>query len=268
MPSDARTRNSFSAARRRIYLVSRVLARRVRWSVERFAMSWLLTIVARLLAGSSVRFLNGVPDTRQRVYFANHASHIDFMILWSSLPRRVRLKTRPVAGRDYWERSALRRYFARYIFRAVLVDRVRSRADGDNGMSRRGGTLEPMLAALAAGDSLVLFPEGTRTPGPEIGDFKSGLYHLCRANPNLELVPVRLQGTHRILPKGRFVPIPRATSVTFGEPMYLQEGESKANFLRRAREAVLALPTSGEAPAARAASGRRPTDDRRPEEVG
>ena len=242
MARPTRVRNPLTLAGRRLVLGARLIGRRTRWAVERFAMTWLLTVIARSLALTSVRFLNGVPDTRQRVYFANHASHLDFMVLWSSLPRAVRLKTRPVAGRDYWERSRLRRYFARYIFRAVLLDRLRTRTDGEPGMARRGGTIEPMLTALNAGDSLVFFPEGTRTPGPEISEFRSGLYHLCKARPGLELVPVRLEGTHRILPKGRLLPRPNASSVTFGEPMYLEEGESKPDFLRRAREAVLTLP--------------------------
>ena len=83
----------------------------------------LLAVIARILSGASVRWIDCQPDTCQRVYFANHTSHLDAIVLWSALPHAVRALTRPVAAKDYWEKGAVRRYMAR-TFNALLIDRT------------------------------------------------------------------------------------------------------------------------------------------------
>src|SRR5215213_8282086 len=83
-----------------------------------------MVFVARAITKKSVRFLGRIDDARQRIFFANHTSHLDFILIWSSLPRQVRERARPVAGRDYWERSRFRRYYVQRVFDAVLVDRA------------------------------------------------------------------------------------------------------------------------------------------------
>ncbi len=196
-------------------------------------MTWLLMIVARLLAATTVRFLNGVPDTRQRVYFANHSSHFDFLVLWAALPAELRTRTRPVAARDYWQKGLMRRFLARKVFNALLIDRHR----GD----RQADPLDIMCGALDQSSSLILFPEGTRGDGEVIAPFRAGLYHLARRRPDVELVPVYLGNLSRVLPKGEFLPVPLTSSVTFGAPMCVQDEETADTFLARARAAVLAL---------------------------
>jgi 1-acyl-sn-glycerol-3-phosphate acyltransferase len=177
-----------------------------------------------------------VREHRRRIFFANHTSHLDFVLVWSYLPPAVRARTRPVAARDYWERGAIRRYLAVKVFRAVLVDR--GRANGSNPAERGRAAVARMLDALDADSSLILFPEGTRGSGERMGEFRSGLYHLCRERPGVELVPVHMENLNRILPKGEAIPVPMVGRVTFGPPMWLEEGEPKDAFLRRAREAV------------------------------
>jgi 1-acyl-sn-glycerol-3-phosphate acyltransferase len=86
---------------------------------------------------------------------------------------------------------------------------------------------------------LIIFPEGTRGNGDGVGPFKSGLYHLCRVRPDIELVPVFLQDMHRILPKGATVPVPVIGSITFGQPIRWKPGEDKNAFLERARRALV-----------------------------
>jgi 1-acyl-sn-glycerol-3-phosphate acyltransferase len=189
--------------------------------------------VARVLAGGSVRRIGFTPDERQRIYFANHTSHLDFVIVWSALPRRLRVLTRPVAAKDYWEKG-LRRYLALNVFNAVLVERVRSEASTPN-------PLDVLLSGLGARHSLIIFPEGTRGDGTTLGAFKSGLYRLGRARPDVELVPVYIDNLNRVLPKGEFAPVPMLASVSFGAPMHVGDGEEKADFLDRARDAILEL---------------------------
>jgi 1-acyl-sn-glycerol-3-phosphate acyltransferase len=180
----------------------------------------------------SVRFLERIDDARQRIYFANHTSHLDFILVWSSLPRHVRERTRPVAGRDYWERSRFRRYYVQRVFDAVLIDRA-----------LLGGreAVEQMVEGLGDERSLILFPEGTRGSGESIGQFRSGLYYLCRERPDVELVPVRINGANKVLPKGRFLPSPQESDLTFGPSMRLENGEQRAAFIERARAALSAL---------------------------
>ena len=185
----------------------------------------LIVALARLISGSQSRWVGCEPSRRQRIYFTNHTSHLDFVVLWSALPREVRVLTRPVAGRDYWERNALRRYLAVHVFRAVLVDRG-DVASGPDGTTADGAakvaaarrTVELTAEALGTRHSLIIFPEGTRGSATEVAPFKSGLYHLCRLRPDVELVPTWLENLKRILPKGEILPVPLMGSVTFGPP--------------------------------------------------
>ena len=134
------------------------------------------------------------PVDRQRVYFANHTSNLDAAVLWASLPVSIREKTRPVAAKDYWTGSALRRWLAREVFRALLIERRKVTAENN--------PLREMVAVLDAGESLIIFPEGGRFPGPEPQKFKPGLFYLAKDRPEVELVPVYLENLNRILPKG------------------------------------------------------------------
>lgn len=178
---------------------------------------------------------NGVaPVPGQRIYFANHNSHGDFVLVWTVLPHPLRRRARPVAGADYWLTSKLKTFIGKDVFNAVLIDR--------NPETRTADPVAQMSAALKGGDSLILFPEGTRNTGPErLLPFKSGLFHLAAANPEIDIVPVWIENLNRVMPKGALVPIPLICTVTFGAPMRLEEGEDKVDFLARAESALTLL---------------------------
>jgi 1-acyl-sn-glycerol-3-phosphate acyltransferase len=203
----------------------------------------VLAVSAQVVAGSTVRWLGSVPTEGQRVYIANHSSHLDFIVLWSYLPPRLRRLTRPVAARDYWERDALRRYLAAKVFNAVLIDRAAAPGTATGQLGRQ--VVDQMVQSLGDRYSLILFPEGTRGPGEDLAAFRSGLYHLCRTRPDLEVVPVYLDNLNRILPKGHLLPVPMLSRITFGTPLRLQPAEEKDIFLERARQAVHALKEVG-----------------------
>jgi 1-acyl-sn-glycerol-3-phosphate acyltransferase len=173
------------------------------------------------------------PVDRQRVYFANHTSNLDAAVLWASLPPSIREKTRPVAAKDYWSGSALRRWLAHDVFRALLIERRKVTAENN--------PLREMIVVLDSGESLIIFPEGGRFPGPEPQQFKPGLFHLAKDRPEVELIPVYLENLNRILPKGQILPVPLLGSITVGEPLRIQPGEGKMAFLDRARQAVWSL---------------------------
>ena len=194
----------------------------------------LLATAARLISGAQARWFNCEPESRQRIYFANHTSHLDPLVLWAALPPEIRAVTRPVAARDYWSRDKVRRYIASRIFHAVLIDRCEHTLGGH-------AILEALHDALDRGASLILFPEGTRGNGDGLAPFKGGLYYLCKLKPDLEAVPVCLENLNRVLPKGEFLPVPLLSRVTFGPPIQPAGTEDKDAFLDRARDAVRQL---------------------------
>jgi 1-acyl-sn-glycerol-3-phosphate acyltransferase len=193
-----------------------------------------VTGFARLVTGVRCNWRGCAPDPRPRVYFANHNSHGDFVLIWTVLPPALRRVTRPVAGADYWNVSTMRRFIGERVFRAVLIER--------DAQTRKGDPIEMMTQALDEDSSLILFPEGTRNTGNDrLLPFKSGLFHLASARPMVEFVPVWIENLNRVMPKGEFVPIPLLCTVTFGAPLRAVDGEDKAAFLDRARTALLAL---------------------------
>lgn len=192
----------------------------------------VLSLAAKLLSGATVRWYDCQPDTCQRVYFANHTSHLDALILWASLPRLVREVTRPVAAKDYWNKGPLRRYMAQ-TFNAMLIDR--------DEIKIHNSPIDMMLREMGSRFSLIVFPEGTRNTGEEMQEFKSGLYYLGKKRPDLELMPVYIDNLNRVLPRGEFLPVPLLSSITIGPPIWLEPKENKNDFLKRAREAVRRL---------------------------
>lgn len=168
-----------------------------------------------------------------RVFFANHTSNLDFVALWAVLPPPLRRRTRPAAAKDYWTGGATRRWLAERVFRAVLIERRK--------VTRENNPIEQMVPVLAAGECLILFPEGGRFESGEMAPFKSGLFHLAQRCPEALLVPVYIENLNRVLPKGEVLAVPMLCTVTFGEPMRPGADETKDAFLARAREAVRAL---------------------------
>jgi len=193
-----------------------------------------LIAATRFLVGGQGIWVGCAPEPRQRIYFANHGSHLDTILLWAALPPHLRASTHPVAAADYWGRGRLRRYVALEVLNAVLIDRQATRRT-------EGGPLGPLKATLAAGESLIIFPEGTRAAERLPGPFKPGLFHLASDFPDVELVPVYLDNLARAFPKGSYFPVPIACAARFGPPIALAPGEAKSAFLERAREAVVAL---------------------------
>jgi 1-acyl-sn-glycerol-3-phosphate acyltransferase len=194
--------------------------------------SLFLLGLIRLLTGAQARWWGCPPKAEQRIYFANHQSHADLVMIWAALPQELRGITRPIAARDYWTRSPFRQWITTAVFNAVYVDRERKEGEDP---------LAPLIDALERGDSIIIFPEGTRGYQEEPQPFKSGLYSLAQRFPDVVLVPAWINNIQRLLPKGEVIPVPVLCSVTFGAPIQLQEGEDRRVFLDRARDAVVAL---------------------------
>ena len=196
------------------------------------ATGLLLASLARLITGAQGHWKGCPPTAEQRIYFANHQSHFDWVLIWAALPAELRAGTRPIAARDYWTSSKLKTWLTSAVFNAIYVSRTRTTPDED--------PLEPLVEALGNGDSLVIFPEGTRSSKGEPQPFKAGLFHLAQQFPQVQLIPTWIDNVQRVMPKGEIVPVPILCTVTFGEPLSLMPGEDKRDFLARARAAVMA----------------------------
>jgi len=193
----------------------------------------LITGGTRLLTGVQARWVGVGPSDVPRIYFANHASHVDFVLIWTVLPHHLRKGTRPVAAKDYWNRGRLRQYLIQRVFRGVLVSR--------GNFERDHNPIAPMCQALDEGSSLILFPEGTRGPGDQVQPFKAGVFHLAQAYSEVELVPVWIDNAYRVMPKGIPLPIPLLCSVAFGKALRLAVNEQKLEFLERLRQSLIEL---------------------------
>jgi 1-acyl-sn-glycerol-3-phosphate acyltransferase len=204
-------------------------------------------VVARLLTAVRDDWVGCAPSSVRRIYFANHTSHADFVLIWTVLPPLARARSRPVAAADYWLKGWLRRFVIKDVFRGVLVERDSAQTRSHrqvpvDGEGRAKAPVDCMRQAVEEGASLILFPEGTRNCTDDLVlPFKNGLYHLARTLPDVELVPVWINNLNRVLPKGGVLPVPFLCTVTFGAPITLSTAESKADFLRKARAALLAL---------------------------
>jgi 1-acyl-sn-glycerol-3-phosphate acyltransferase len=198
------------------------------------AVGQAISVFARFMTAPRAIWQGIEPVPRQRVYFANHSSNGDFVLLWTVLPAPMRRQTRPVAALDYWLTSPLRAFIGREVFNAVLIDRRPE--------ARTSDPVAQMVEALDQGASLILFPEGQRNGSDTpLLPFKSGLYHLAKARPEVDLVPVWIANLNRVMPKGEIIPVPLICTLTFGAPLHLEPVEAKDSFLTRASDALLSL---------------------------
>ena len=195
----------------------------------------VLAALAKVLSGATVRWIGCEPEACQRIYFANHTSHLDALVLWASLPKNIRNLTRPVAAVDYWQSGPVRRYMAT-VFNVLLIDRKKIKV--------HNSPIDMMLREIGDVNSLIVFPEGSRNLSGKMGEFTSGLFHLAKKRPDLELMPVYIDNLNRVMPKGEFLPVPLLSCISIGAPIWLESGESKAEFLQRARKSVLKMKDS------------------------
>ena len=212
----------------------RFLSRLLAWLIDQ-----VLYFFVSFITGVRPKFEGDISfSPEKKVYFANHASHGDFVMVWISLPKKWRKLARPVAGADYWLKGKFRRFIINNVFNGLLIMR--------NGNDPKAIT-QQLSAALQEGSSLIIFPEGTRNMDDDVTllPFKSGIYHLARENPDVQFVPIWIDNINRVLPKGKLIPVPIICEVNIGQEIQLFPGESKDDFLQRARDAMLALAPEG-----------------------
>jgi 1-acyl-sn-glycerol-3-phosphate acyltransferase len=161
--------------------------------------------LARFMTGADVIGAEHLPKAGPAIIAANHNSHVD---------------------------TPLISWFSRVVVGIVPVERTRAGSGGD--------VLAPMREALAAGDIVILFPEGTRgDASDEMGEMKTGVARLAAEAPHAPVIPVWIEGAGRVLPKGAGIPVPMNCTVLIGEPL-AWTGE-RLSFMAALRERLMAL---------------------------
>ena len=193
----------------------------------------LLTLIAKPLAriftGADVIGREHLPARGPAIVVANHNSHVDTLLILTIFPARTLAHVRPAAAADYFLKGPVIGWFSRRVIGIVPVERAKAGAGVD--------VLAPARAALAAGDIVLIFPEGTRgTAIDGMGPLKTGVARLAAAFPEAPVTPVWIAGAGRVLPKGEGVPVPLNCSVHVGPP--LAWGGDKDAFMEEVREAL------------------------------
>ena len=188
--------------------------------------------LARFFTGADVIGREHLPLKGPAIVAANHNSHVDTLLLLSIFPARTLGCVRPAAAADYFLKDPVMSWFSRNIIGIVPVARGRA-ASGDD-------VLAPAREALAAGDIVVIFPEGTRgEASDDMGRLKSGVARLAESFPAAPVTPVWIQGAGRVLPKGEVLPVPMNCAVIVGPAIHW--GGRRTAFMDALREALLSL---------------------------
>lgn len=199
--------------------------------VQMMAFALIIKPFMALFIGLRVRGREHLARSEPFVLIANHSSHLDTISLLSLFPLSRLRRIRPVAAADYFERNKLVSLFTRTLFNILPIAR--------KNITTENNPLRRMREAIAAGDSLIIFPEGTRGSGEEMGEFRSGVAHLIEKTPGVPIVPAYLVNMGRSLPKGEFIPVPFFCEIRVGAPRLLQG--SRQEITRALEDAVREL---------------------------
>jgi 1-acyl-sn-glycerol-3-phosphate acyltransferase len=202
----------------------------MRW-LRRAVIVVIARPIARMFTGADIVGREKLPLTGPAILVANHSSHVDTVLLLTIYPSKALDRVRPAAAADYFLKGRLMSWFSRNILAIVPVARDRAGTGED--------VLAPAREALAAGDIVLIFPEGTRGDGEELTRLKSGVARLAAAFPDAPVTPIWLQGAGRVLPKGAHVPVPLNCTVLVGDA--IRWGGDRAAFMEEMRVRLEAL---------------------------
>jgi 1-acyl-sn-glycerol-3-phosphate acyltransferase len=164
---------------------------------------------------------------RPVILASNHTSHADTPLLLYALGDRVRERTVVAAAADYFYSRRL----IGFLTSVWLNTFPFARTGGPQEVLNRSSQL------LKSGWNLLVFPEGTRSDNGSLQEFKPGVGHLATEN-RVDVIPMHVRGAHRIMPKGRNLPLPAQATIRIGKPLKVGEGETSRSFSERVERAV------------------------------
>lgn len=156
---------------------------------------------------------------RQFIMVCNHNSHLDAMALMTAVPFRQLKKTHPVAAGDYFGSNKFKTFLTRWLVNGILVVRNKEK------QTASGDTIVSLSTQLKLGNSLILFPEGSRGEPEKMQAFRKGIGVLLKENPQVAYIPIFTRGLGTVLPKGRFLLVPYESDIYFGEPSFAKGKE-------------------------------------------
>jgi 1-acyl-sn-glycerol-3-phosphate acyltransferase len=196
---------------------------------------FFLLLVKPLLAvmvGVNVFGRANLPKKGPFILIANHNSHMDTLTLMNLFPLQQLHHIHPAAAEDYFCAHRFLSWFSGTFFNVIPIPRTH--------ITKANNPLKRMCQVLDAGESLIVFPEGSRGQPEHMAPFQSGIVHLIQKYPDVSVVPVFLKGMGRVLPKGEFVPVPFFCDVVIGEPLQFAQNstENRDVILARLERAV------------------------------
>ena len=204
----------------------------------------LLILVHSVIWRSFLRFIIGVKyvnrsvlkSQKQFILIANHNSHLDSMAIMSAMPMAMVHKVHPIAAEDFFGDKSTKEFLMKHFVNAILIPRKRPEKPGDP------DALQIMSDLLIKGDSIILYPEGTRGEPGVMQDFKKGIALMVQRHPDVPVVPIFLDGLHKSMPKGVSVFLPSNSKLFVGEPIKFKSLETE-DILEDSLEAILAAKT-------------------------
>jgi 1-acyl-sn-glycerol-3-phosphate acyltransferase len=201
--------------------------RSIRWALQKGMMNPF----TELMAHPTVEGEEWVQELDRPVILAsNHTSHADTPLLLYALGDRVRERTVVAAAEDYF----YGRRTVGFLTSLWLNTFPFSRTGSPREVLHRSGQL------LKSGWNLLVFPEGTRSPDGTLQEFTPGIGFLATEN-RVDVIPMHVRGAHRIMPKGRDLPLPAPATIRIGKPLKVAAGETSRAFSDRVEKAVHAL---------------------------
>lgn len=182
-----------------------------------FIYKGLMPLLLRLVGVKTIRRTN-FKEAKQFIIVANHNSHVDTMVLLSSLPMSELKRTHPVATATYFGKKKWLELLSNLFVNTVLIQRREEKSPETD----QGKALEQLMKKLEQGHSLIFFPEGSRGEPEQMQAFKKGIGVLLQKFPHIPFIPVYLKGMGKILPKGSILPVPYDAQVYFGDPTFCQ----------------------------------------------
>ncbi len=172
--------------------------------------SLIVRPITLIVIGLNVRYQERLPANGPAIIVANHNSHLDTLVLMSLFPLKNLSQIHPVAAADYFLRNRWFAWFALNIIGIIPISR------------KLQANTDPFIqayTALANGNILILFPEGTRGEPEQMSHFKNGIARLAKNNAKVPVIPIFLHGLGKSLPKGEKLPIPFFCDVFIGNTL-------------------------------------------------
>ncbi len=174
--------------------------------------TFIVKPVIILITGISIKNPQNLPKSGQFIIIANHNSHLDIMAIMSLFDSTMIQKVRPVAASDYFFKNKILKWISIYLIDIVPLDRSIKHAHNAH-------PLQPVYDALDQGDSLIIFPEGSRGDPEKLGRFKNGIGHLAKKYQNIDIIPIVLEETGKCLPKNEALLVPFIIKAEIKKPM-------------------------------------------------